>query len=273
MDIKEILSKTILTPSKGYLDTGYTHSLNPYGGCAFACKYCYVRELPVQKFKDKEWGTWLEIKQNAAEVYKQEVIKLRKKEKPINIFMSSSTDPYQPAERKANITRALLETMLEYPPDFILIQTRSPLVTRDIDLFLQLQKICGIRVSMTIETDREDVRKLFAPYAPSIPLRLKALKEVHEAGIATQAAVSPVLPFSPEFPNVFQNIVERICIDTLTIGDGSMGKRSAKLGMPGLFKQNDLEKWYDPNLHKKVIKHFEKYYPNDMIRMFLEDSI
>lgn len=52
IEIKEIHSKNILTEAKGYLDVGFTHSLNPYSGCAFSCKYCYVREMPIQKFKE-----------------------------------------------------------------------------------------------------------------------------------------------------------------------------------------------------------------------------
>src|SRR5690606_13399469 len=97
--------------------------------------------------------------------------------------MASATDPYQPMERKANITRGLLEEMIEHPPDFLQIQTRGPLITRDIDLLVKLQKRSKVIVSMTIETDREDIKQIFAPYAPGIKLRLKALKEIHDAGI------------------------------------------------------------------------------------------
>lgn len=80
--------------------------------------------------------------------------------------MSSSTDPYQPIEQKEKVTRSLLEVMVEDPPDFLLVQTRSPLVSRDIDLLQQLKD--KIRVSMTIETDSETIRKHFTPKAPPI---------------------------------------------------------------------------------------------------------
>ena len=65
MQIREIVAKKILTEAKGYLDIGFTHSLNPYSGCAFACKYCYVREMPIQRFRTVPWGEWLEVKTNA----------------------------------------------------------------------------------------------------------------------------------------------------------------------------------------------------------------
>ncbi len=272
IEIKEILAKKILTEAKGYLDVGFTHSLNPYSGCAFSCKYCYVREMPIQRFKEISWGEWLDIKTNAAENYRNEMIKLRKKNSPVIIFMSSATDPYQPIERKANITRSILEEMIQNPPDFLQIQTRGPLITRDIDLLVQLKEKCEVLVSITIETDREDIKQLFAPYAPGINMRLKALKEVHDAGISTQASISPVLPFTPDFPKVLEGIVNHIWIDTLSIGDGSMGKRSERLGMPKLFEEHGLSKWYRKNLHVMVEKYFTKYFPSEMIRVSKQEA-
>jgi DNA repair photolyase len=267
VDIKEILSKNILSEAKGYLDIGFTHSLNPYSGCAFSCKYCYVREMPIQKFKEIPWGDWVDIKINAAANYRNEVIKLRRKNKPINIFMSSATDPYQPIERKAAITRRVLEEMIENPPDLLQIQTRSPLITRDIDLLITLKEKCEVLVSMTIETDREDMKRIFAPYAPGIKLRLKALRKLHDAGMSTQASISPVLPFTPDFPKLLNGIVDRIWIDTLTIGDGSMGKRSERLGMPRLFEAQGLSKWYQKDIHVRVEKYFKKSFPDEMIHV------
>lgn len=272
IEIKDILSKTILSEAKGYLDVGFTHSLNPYSGCAFACQYCYVREMPIQRFKDIPWGEWVDIKTNAAENYQAEVTKLRRRNRPVNIFMSSATDPYQPIERKAMITRELLEAMLESPPDLLQIQTRSPLITRDIDLIVQLKERCEVLVSMTVETDREDMKRIFAPYAPGIKLRVEALRELHRAGISTQASISPVLPFTPDFPKLLEGVVDRIWIDTLMIGDGSMGKRSARLGMPQLFEVNGLSEWYQRDLHVKVEKYFKKTFPEEMIHVSKEEA-
>lgn len=271
IEIRNIMSKKILSEAKGYLDVGFTHTLNPYSGCAFSCSYCYVREMPIQKFKDIPWGEWLDIKTNAAENYLDEVIKLRRKNKPVNIFMSSATDPYQPIERKAEITRRILEAMIEYPPDLIQIQTRSPLIVRDLDLLVKLKNISEVLVSMTIETDRDDIKQIFAPLAPGIKLRLKALKELHEAGITTQASISPVLPFTPDFPKLLEGIVDRIWIDTLLIGDGAMGKRSERLGMPKLFTDNGQSDWYKGNIHVRVEKYFRKTFPPDMIHVSRND--
>ncbi|WP_017815156.1 SPL family radical SAM protein [Paenibacillus shenyangensis] len=264
---KETIAKTILTVAKGYLDVGFTHSLNPYSGCAFACRYCYVRELPIQRYKDKPWGEWVDMKVNAALLYQEEVRKLRAKDKSLHLFMSSVTDPYQPAEQQAGITRELLKAMLNDPPDTLQIQTRSPLITRDIDLLKELNKHCSLLVSMTIETDREDVRRIFAPHAPGIPLRIKALQQIREADILTQASLSPVLPFTPDFPTLLKEAADRIWIDTLLIGDGARGSRSEKIGMRALFKENELQKWYTSDIHLKVRRHFQKSYPDESIKV------
>lgn len=267
IEVKEILSKKILTEARGYLDTGFTHSLNPYSGCVFACTYCYVREMPMQRFKQIPWGQWLDVKANAANNYRKEIMSLRRRQKAVNIFMSSATDPYQPIERNAGVTRALLEEMVEHPPDVLQLQTRGPLITRDIDVLVKLKEQCTVLVSMTIETDREDMKRIFAPSAPGIRMRLKALKEVHDAGITTQASISPVLPFTPEFPKALQGIVDRIWIDTLSIGDGAMGKRSERLGMSKLFAEHELSGWYEQDIHLKVERHFSKHFPREMIRV------
>jgi len=127
--------KTILNKGTGFL-SGYTHSLNPYTGCSFGCSYCYVRQMPVSLFREGEWGSWVDVKNGAANVLKKELHRAKAKG-PVTIFMSSSTDPYQPIEHKEKVTRSLLEIMLEDLPDFLFVQTRSPLVSRDIlGLFL-----------------------------------------------------------------------------------------------------------------------------------------
>ena len=268
----DIESKKILTEAKGYLDTGFTHSLNPYGGCAFACEYCYVREMPIQRFKDIPWGKWLEVKTNAADNYRREIASLRRRNKPVRIFMSSATDPYQPIERETRLTRAILEAMLEAQPDFLQVQTRGPLVVRDIDLLAELKERCRLIVSMTIETDREDVKRAFAPAAPGIGLRLKALRELHDAGIFTQASISPALPFTQDFPKKLEGVADRIWIDTLHIGDGAMGRRSERLGMRRLFEEQDAAKWYREDLHIAVENYFKKVFPEDRVRVSKEEA-
>jgi DNA repair photolyase len=235
----------------------------------FGCKYCYVRQLPVSLFREQEWGTWIDIKTNAAQLLEKELVKARKKG-PVALFMSSSTDPYQPIEVKTQLTRSLLEVMLEVQPDFLHVQTRSPLAKRDIDLFQQFGD--KIRISMTIETDKEEVRKAFSPSAPPIPARMAALKEITDTGIMTQATIAPLLPCSRDFPKKLKGIARRITIDDFWMGDGSGGRRTANLGMEKIYEQMGLEKWYNPAAYKVVLKMLQDELKDDTVQLGISKS-
>ena len=153
--------KTLLNKGTGFL-SGYSHSLNPYTGCTFGCSYCYVRQMPVSTFRGAEWGTWVDVKQDASIVFQKELQRAKAKG-PVTIFMSSSTDPYQPIEHKEKITRSLLEIMVNDPPDFLFVQTRSPLVRRDIDMLSRLGQ--KVRVSMTWKPTGKTSGSIF-PHTP-----------------------------------------------------------------------------------------------------------
>ncbi|WP_312111584.1 SPL family radical SAM protein [Brevibacillus reuszeri] len=240
--------KTLLNKGSGFL-SDYTHSLNPYTGCSFACSYCYVRQMPVSLFREQPWGTWVDIKQEAATLLRKELQRAKAKGK-VTIFMSSATDPYQPIEQKEEVTRSLLKVMAEDPPDFLLVQTRSPLVQRDIDLLQLLQD--RVRVSMTVETDLDDIRKHFSPQAPPIQARLKTLQLLAEAGIPTQATIAPVLPSSEAFAHRLRPLVNRVCLDDFYMGDGSGGKRTKKLGIASLYEALGKPEWYEPTAYQLV---------------------
>lgn len=253
--------KTILNKGMGFL-SGYTHTLNPYTGCSFGCSYCYVRQMPVSLFREGEWGEWVDVKQEAATLLSKEIRRAKAKGK-VTIFMSSSTDPYQPIEYQEKVTRSLLEVMVEDPPDFLFVQTRSPLVRRDIDLLRQLGE--NVRVSLTIETDLEPIRKHFTPEAPPLNARLKTLELLTEAGIPTQAAVAPLLPSSEAFPQKLRSVVQRVCLDDYFMGDGSGGKRTARLGIIQKYEALGLEEWYGPLVYKKVYERFKAVFAPDQL--------
>ncbi|MBH5316256.1 radical SAM protein [Paenibacillus sp. GSMTC-2017] len=253
--------KQLLNKASGYL-TGYSHTLNPYAGCSFACSYCYVRQMPISLFRKEEWGTWVDIKEGAAGLLRKELIKAKNKG-AVSIFMSSSTDPYQPIEFKKRVTRSLLEVMVENKPDFLLLQTRSPLVTRDIDLLVSFKN--RIRVSMTIETDLEHIRKRFTPKAPSVNARLNALKQIIEAGIPAQVAIAPVLPSSDDFPHKLASIVQRVCLDDYFMGDGSGGKRTKRLGISSIYNEIGMEQWYHSDAYLNVYEGLKKHFADDQL--------
>jgi len=185
-------ASSILTPGKGFLSS-YDYSLNPYSGCSFGCNYCYAAFFAFSKANKDNWGYWVKVKDNALQL----LTKWRKK--PLinkTIYLSSVTDPYQPIESTLQLTRQILQELLSYHQVKLVIQTRSPLITRDIDL---LQKFDTVQVNMTVTTDNENVRKAFEPLCPANPTRLKAIKALHQAGIESCITMTPLLPVSDAY--------------------------------------------------------------------------
>jgi len=180
MDIKNILCKSVLSKS-GLKDSKY--SINPYRGCTNSCVYCYA---PYILREGRKWGKFVDVKTNAPEVLEKEL----KKTKEGNVLISSVTDPYQPLERKYEITRKILEK-LKNTKLFVSILTKSSLVLRDVDLLKQM----NCEVGITITTLNDNIRKLFEPNASSVEDRLNALKKLKEEGIRTYIFFGPILPF------------------------------------------------------------------------------
>ena len=165
----------------------FDYSLNPYVGCQFGCSYCYAAFFVPDPARQREWGRWVDVKTGSI----REILKHRDL-KGKRILMSSATDPYQPLERKAELTRGIVEALAAAERQPVLrVQTRSPLVTRDIDLFLQF---ADIRVNMSITTDSDAIRKRFEPSCASIDRRFEAITAVKAAGVPISIFLAPLLP-------------------------------------------------------------------------------
>jgi DNA repair photolyase len=183
MQIREVHARTILSRSR---ITDYC--INPYMGCAFGCVYCYA-QLIIRKFHPNEtWGSYLDIKVNAPELLEKEITKAKRGA----VMLSSVTDPYQPLEQKYELTKRCLEILLKH--DFpITILTKSPLVTRDIDL-LKKFKDCTVGVSVT--TNNDEIKNIFEPRTPNFATRIDTLKKLHDSGLNTYAFIGPMLPMN-----------------------------------------------------------------------------
>lgn len=183
--IEGIQASGILTKATGFMDA-YDFTLNPYSGCSFGCTYCYAAFFARDADLRDEWGRWVKVKENALE-------KLRRMRTPLRgktIYMSSVTDPYQPIEQRLGLVRSLLEELVRHQPRLV-IQTRSDLVARDVDLLAEFD---ACRVNMTVTTDSEAVRKVFEPWCPSLSRRLDGIRAVHEAGVESCITMTPLLP-------------------------------------------------------------------------------
>jgi DNA repair photolyase len=182
-----IESRSIFSPATGFIRRGgFDWTCNPYVGCTFGCSYCYAAFLPQNRRPVEDWGRWFTAKKNAADLARRQAHKVAGQA----VYLSSVTDPYQPVERSLMLTRGILEALLPYQPRLV-VQTRGPLVARDIDL---LHEFRSLRVNFSIPTDSERVRVAFEPKAPPLEKRWDALHALRAEGIPVGVCVTPTLP-------------------------------------------------------------------------------
>jgi DNA repair photolyase len=189
-----IESRSLFTKAAGFIKRGgFEWTCNPYVGCTFGCAYCYAMFLPQNRRPKADWGRWLAAKKNSVELARRQAHKIAGQA----VYMSSVTDPYLPAERSLFLTRGILEALLPHQPRLV-VQTRGPLVVRDIDV---LSEFRSLRVNISIPTDSEQVRRVFEPKAPPLERRWEAVQALREAGIRIGICVTPTLPL--ENPGAF----------------------------------------------------------------------
>ncbi|MDX1662935.1 MAG: hypothetical protein R3272_04020 [Candidatus Promineifilaceae bacterium] len=248
---KGIRVKSALSRTGGTL-ASFTHSLQPYIGCSFGhgCGvYCYVPFLPIHRYRSEgyAWGDYVWYKENVATLLRDELRRFahRSALDTLRIFMSSATDPYQPAEGKLRLARACLQALVDYPPGLLVVQTRSPIVVDDFDLLRQLGPRAWL--SMTVETDDEAVRRTLTPGVPSIRRRKETVETAAATGIQTQVTVAPFLALrAPErFAAWLDAHAERVLVDTFTSGDGGRGGRTARSRLPAAYREAGLGNWQD----------------------------
>ena len=140
----------------------------------------------------KHWGEWTTFKSNAAALARREL-------RPHHvIYCSPLTDPYQPVEADQRLMPGLLDAVASHPPRVFVIQTRGPLILRDLDLLLAAAERTKLRVSFSVTTDREEARRIFEPHCASIEERWRVIETLQNAGIETSVAIAPLLPCDPE---------------------------------------------------------------------------
>lgn len=183
MNVKVTEVKCLTALSQSRLP-GFDYSLNPYKGCAHGCRYCYAPN--IVRVSRKDWGKFVQVKRNIPKVLASE---LKNKNEGV-VGISTTTDPYQPLEKKYKLTRYCLEQLLRY--DFpVSIITKSSLVTRDIDI---LKEFSDAEVGFTITARNDKERKIMEPFASSIESRIQAFEECVENGIMTYAFLGPLYP-------------------------------------------------------------------------------
>lgn len=194
---RSIAAARILSPTSGYIAAaGFTHSLTPARNCTFGCTYCYVPTLGIYgglKPEDwQRWGQFTTFKHNAPDLLRREL-----RDSQV-IYCSPLVDPYQPAEAEERMMPRLLDALLDHPPRVFVLQTRGVAILRDLDRLRALARRTVLRVSFSVTTDRDGVRRLYEPHCAPIGQRLETIRALRAAGIETFATLAPILPCDPE---------------------------------------------------------------------------
>ncbi len=200
--IKEIQAKTLLARVKGTDDWfGLYYNMNLYRGCQHQCIYCDSRS---ECYQIENFNTDVLIKANAIDLLRRELVGKRVVG---TIGTGSMNDPYMPLETKVGLTRRALEVIAEagFPVHTI---TKSDLVTRDIDLFVDIQQKTYAAATFTVTTADDDLAKKLEPGAPVSSRRLAALRTLSLRGVLTGITLMPILPFIEDTPENIRRIVE-----------------------------------------------------------------
>lgn len=185
-------AKSVITTNDSP-DIGFERSINAYRGCEHGCSYCFAR--PTHAYLGHSAGIDFErdiyVKANAVDALRQELGAKSYRPKPI--AMGTNTDPYQPAERKHQLTRGILEVMLEtrHP---VMITTKSALILRDLDLLSEMAKLNLVKVALSVTSMDHRLSRKMEPRASSPARRLEAIRALSEAGVPTAIFASPMIP-------------------------------------------------------------------------------
>jgi len=194
VEYHQMTAHSILNRTTSQRGLGFEWSINPYRGCEFACRYCYARYTHEFMELDAahDFESKIFIKHNAAHLLRQE---LRRLPEGQAIAIGTATDPYQPIERKEELTRSLLEVFAQDNGRHrIGIVTKSVLILRDVELLQEVAARHDLTVNITITTDDVELARKLEPRAPRPDLRFRAMLRLREAGIRCGVLVSPAMP-------------------------------------------------------------------------------
>ena len=199
--METIPAKTIVTKvKKPAAWFGADYNMNIYRGCAHHCIYCDSRS---DCYRDTSFNT-VKVKENALQIIRDD---LRRKVKSGVVATGAMSDPYNPLEQKLHLTRNSLELINAF--DFgVAIDTKSSLVTRDIDILNDIKSHSPVAVKITITTSDDDLCKIIEPNVTLSSKRFEALKSLSEAGIFCGVLMMPILPF---INDTEENITEIVC--------------------------------------------------------------
>jgi len=182
--IKEVMSERALVPSSILLGDCV---INPYRGCSYACRYCYVQKNKTIEKRQVAWGSFVDIKVNIAELLRKEL----QSKKVKRVLIGSTTEVYQPCEEDYKLMRDILGILNEHDIACTIL-TKSPLIFRDVDL---LKKNRDAQIYFTVISLPEEVSCVIEPSAISFDERTHVIKALVQAGIDVHVYVNPIIPY------------------------------------------------------------------------------
>jgi DNA repair photolyase len=204
VDYREEPCRSALNRVKGM---PFDWSLNPYMGCVHRCTFCYVRafEQRADRPSDERYGTSIRVKVNVAEVLRRELA--RPSWEGDSVVVGAATDPYQPAEGRYRLTRACIEAFAEAVNPFSLI-TRGPMIVRDLDVLTEAARRAEVSITFSIPTLDDEVWRKTEPSTAHPRQRLRAVKELVDAGIKVGVGLAPILPGISDRPEQLREVVK-----------------------------------------------------------------
>jgi DNA repair photolyase len=199
-------AKSLLNRCVSQRGMPFTWTINPYRGCEFGCRYCYARY--THEFMEMRDGMDFEqkifVKQHAAGLLRHDLRRVKPDEA---IALGTATDPYQPAERRYEVTRGILEEFARHRGFELGIITKSNLIVRDLDLLQEVAKANRLSVHLTVTTLNVDLARILEPRAPRPDLRLDAVRALAQAGLRVGVSCSPVVPGITDSPKDLESVV------------------------------------------------------------------
>jgi DNA repair photolyase len=254
-EVFEAQASSILSATAGFIaEAGFTHSLTPARNCTFGCSYCYVPSMRIYgglKQEDwRHWGQFTTFKSNAPELLRRQ---LRAGQ---IIYCSPLVDPYQPAEETELMMPRILDELMLRPPKVFVIQTRGPLIVRDLARLIQLGRRTTLRVSFSITTNREEVRRIYEPHCATLDCRLKAIQELRRAGVTTFAALAPILPCDPEeLAGIALDATDGDIIgDALHVRSVKPRGATTREAAFAISDKHGFSEWLDPQFQSEIVE-------------------
>ncbi len=248
-------AKSILTRTSGFIaEAGFTHSLTPARNCTYGCSYCYVPTMGIYGGLSaddvRRWGQQTTFKSNAAELLARAV-------RPDQIiYCSPLVDPFQPADTDVEAMRPILEVLVERPPRVFVLQTRS---ARVLDYTAELHRLARktvLRVSFSITTDDEKIRRAYEAQCDPVERRFEAVHALVESGIDTFVTLAPLLPCDPDYllDRAMHATPNAILCDPLHTRAGKPRGATTRETALRISERLGLGHWHDPEFQKFTVE-------------------